>query len=79
MANVVARSIVCVYCFRNSTAFKSVEEKVGSVYTNVKSKVSSRSSSVNSFEDALNSHPSNTSVSATPTTTPITEEKKPLS
>ncbi|KAL1430518.1 hypothetical protein MTO96_014956 [Rhipicephalus appendiculatus] len=64
---------------KNSTAFKSVEEKVGSVYTNVKSKVSSRSSSVNSFEDALNSHPSNTSVSATPTTTPITEEKKPLS
>ncbi|XP_077561512.1 uncharacterized protein LOC144177808 isoform X2 [Haemaphysalis longicornis] len=64
---------------KNSTAFKSVEEKVGSVYTNVKSKVSSRSSSVNSFEDALNSHPSNTSVSATPTTSPISEEKKPLS
>lgn len=64
---------------KNSTAFKSVEEKVGSVYTNVKSKVSSRSSSVNSFEDALNSHPSNASVSATPTTSPISEEKKPLS
>uniref|UniRef100_A0A023FRJ9 Putative tumor protein d52-like 1 n=1 Tax=Amblyomma cajennense TaxID=34607 RepID=A0A023FRJ9_AMBCJ len=64
---------------KNSTAFKSVEEKVGSVYTNVKSKVSSRSSSVNSFEDALNSHPSNTSVSATPVTSPISEEKKPLS
>ncbi|XP_037569438.1 tumor protein D52 isoform X3 [Dermacentor silvarum] len=64
---------------KNSTAFKSVEEKVGSVYTNVKSKVSSRSSSVNSFEDALNSHPSNTSVSATPATSPISEEKKPLS
>ncbi|KAK8766929.1 hypothetical protein V5799_006298 [Amblyomma americanum] len=64
---------------KNSTAFKSVEEKVGSVYTNVKSKVSSRSSSVNSFEDALNSHPSNTSTLATPVTSPISEEKKPLS
>lgn len=63
---------------KNSTAFKSVEEKVGNVYSNVKSKVSSRSSSVNSFEDALNSRGASNSVSATPTTTPVSEEK-PLS
>ncbi|CAN7999116.1 unnamed protein product [Ixodes hexagonus] len=62
---------------KNSTAFKSVEEKVGNVYSNVKSKVSSRSSSVNSFEDIVDGRTGN-SVSATPTTSPVSEEK-PLS
>ncbi|KAM7292434.1 tumor protein D54 isoform X1 [Ixodes scapularis] len=62
---------------KNSTAFKSVEEKVGNVYSNVKSKVSSRSSSVNSFEEIVDNRTGN-SVSATPTTSPVSEEK-PLS
>jgi len=41
---------------KNSNAFKSFEERVGSAVTNVKSKIStSRSNSTNSFEEALNS------------------------
>jgi len=39
---------------KNSDSMRSIEEKVGSAYENVKTKVASRSGSVTSFPDALN-------------------------
>jgi len=66
---------------KNSNAFKSFEERVGSAVTNVKSKMStSRSNSTNSFEDALNSTERRSSVNATsPITSPTIPEDRPIS
>jgi len=65
---------------KNSTAFKSFEERVGSAVTNVKTKMTgSRSNSTNSFEDALNSTDRRTSQSTTPITSPTIPEEKPIS
>jgi hypothetical protein len=59
---------------KNSESFKSFEEKVGSAYENVKTKVStSRSSSVQSFEDnGLREQSTRNSTATSPT---ISEEK----
>ncbi|XP_023219849.1 tumor protein D52-like isoform X3 [Centruroides sculpturatus] len=65
---------------KNSTAFKSFEEKVGSAYSNVKTKMAgSRSNSVNSFEEALSNAEGRSSKVASPATTPVIPEGKPLS
>ncbi|XP_067145283.1 tumor protein D54 isoform X1 [Centruroides vittatus] len=65
---------------KNSTAFKSFEEKVGSAYSNVKTKMAgSRSNSVNSFEEALSNAEGRSSKIASPATTPVIPEGKPLS
>jgi len=66
---------------KNSNAFKSFEERVGSAVTNVKSKMStSRSNSTNSFEDALNSTERKSSLNATsPITSPTIPEDRPIS
>lgn len=65
---------------KNSPTFKSFEEAVGSAYANVKTKVSgSRSSSMPSFEEAYNSNTYARSAGATPATTPVIPEDKPLS
>ncbi|PNF26603.1 hypothetical protein B7P43_G11354 [Cryptotermes secundus] len=69
---------------KNSESFRSLEEKVGSAYENVKTKVvTSRSSSTQSFDEALreaeaNRKANNGSV-ATPATTPTIPEDRPLS
>ncbi|KAK9505482.1 hypothetical protein O3M35_009527 [Rhynocoris fuscipes] len=61
---------------KNSESFKSFEEKVGSAYENVKTKVStSRSSSMHSFEDALREADGHKIVS--PVTTPTINEERP--
>jgi len=62
---------------KNSNAFKSFEERVGTAVGTVKTKISgtSRSNSTNSFEDALNSR----SGGVTPVTSPTIPEEKPLS
>ncbi|XP_046989734.1 tumor protein D52 isoform X2 [Schistocerca americana] len=68
---------------KNSDSFRSLEEKVGSAYENVKTKVvTSRSNSTQSFDEALreaeaNRRPSNGA--STPATTPTIPEEKPLS
>lgn len=68
---------------KNSDSFRSLEEKVGSAYENVKTKVvTSRSNSTQSFDEALreaeaNRRPSNSA--STPATTPTIPEEKPLS
>lgn len=59
---------------KNSDSMRSLEDKMGSAYENVKTKVASRSSSVNSFNDALNENHSATSPSS-----PTIPEGKPLS
>jgi len=66
---------------KNSNAFKSFEERVGSAVTNVKSKIStSRSNSTNSFEEALNSTERKSSIGATsPITSKPIPEDNPLS
>ncbi|CAG2106385.1 unnamed protein product [Medioppia subpectinata] len=66
---------------KNSNAFKSFEERVGSAVTTVKSKMStSRSNSTNSFEDALNSTERKSSLNATtPITSPTIPEDRPIS
>ncbi|GAB6028289.1 hypothetical protein CHUAL_002467 [Chamberlinius hualienensis] len=65
---------------KNSPTFKSFEEAVGSAYANVKTKVTgSRSSSMPSFEEAYGSNPYARSAGATPATTPVIPEDKPLS
>uniref|UniRef100_A0A0P4VHA6 Putative tumor protein d52 family n=1 Tax=Rhodnius neglectus TaxID=72488 RepID=A0A0P4VHA6_9HEMI len=61
---------------KNSESFKSFEEKVGSAYENVKTKVvTSRSNSMHSFEDALRESDSRKVVS--PVTTPTINEERP--
>ncbi|XP_073991237.1 uncharacterized protein isoform X2 [Rhodnius prolixus] len=61
---------------KNSESFKSFEEKVGSAYENVKTKVvTSRSNSMHSFEDALRESDSRKVVS--PVTTPAINEERP--
>jgi len=66
---------------KNSNAFKSFEERVGSTVGNIKSKMStSRSNSTNSFEEALNSTDRKGSVGGTsPITSPTIPEDRPLS
>jgi len=66
---------------KNSNAFKSFEERVGTVASSVKSKIStSRSNSTNSFEEALNSTERKSSISATsPITSAPIPEDNPLS
>lgn len=54
---------------RHSDSFKSIEERVGSAYENVKTKVTSRSSSIQNLEDAGRSR------SGSAVTTPICEDK----
>ncbi|BES91980.1 Tumour protein D52 family [Nesidiocoris tenuis] len=62
---------------KNSESFKSFEEKVGSAYENVKTKVStSRSSSMQSFDDALREAEGRRMTS--PATTPTIKEDAPL-
>uniref|UniRef100_A0A023F916 Putative tumor protein d52 family n=1 Tax=Triatoma infestans TaxID=30076 RepID=A0A023F916_TRIIF len=61
---------------KNSESFKSFEEKVGSAYENVKTKVvTSRSNSMHSFEDALREADGRKIVS--PVTTPTINEERP--
>jgi len=62
---------------KNSNAFKSFEERVGSVVTTAKTKIGSRSNSTTSFEDALNNAERRSS--HTPATTPTIPEEKPIS
>lgn len=61
---------------KNSDSMRSLEDKMGTAYENVKTKVStSRSNSVNSFNDALNEEQHST----TTPTSPTIPEGKPLS
>lgn len=55
---------------RNSESFRSIEERVGSAYENVKGKVASRSNSTQSFDEALRD--------ASGATSPPIPEHKPL-
>jgi hypothetical protein len=57
---------------KNSESFKSFEEKMGSAYENVKTKVASRSNSVQSFNDIHEERP------ATVPTSPTIPEEKPV-
>ncbi|KAK4879996.1 hypothetical protein RN001_008142 [Aquatica leii] len=54
---------------RHSESFRSIEEKVGTAYENVKTKVTSRSSSIQNLDEAGRSR------SGSVVTTPINEEK----
>lgn len=65
---------------KETQAFKSLEEKVGSAYSNVKTKVSgSRSNSTQSFDEALKeAEAAKKSSDGTPATTPAIPEDKPL-
>jgi len=71
---------------KNSDTFRSMEERVGSVYTNVKSKVVTSSSSSHELDEALKEAEAQReaanagglnvgSSTATPTTTPTQSEK----
>jgi hypothetical protein len=63
---------------KNSTTFKSFEERVGYAYTNVKEKMSnSRSNSMQNFQDPYFTTNSR-SASTTPAATPTIHENKPL-
>lgn len=69
---------------KNSESFRSFEERVGSAYENVKTKVvTSRSNSTQSFDEALREAEANRKVNngsvATPATTPTIPEDRPLS
>lgn len=69
---------------KNSESFRSFEERVGSAYENVKTKVvTSRSNSTQSFDEALReaeaNRKSNSSSVASPATTPSIPEDRPLS
>ncbi|KAF4527911.1 hypothetical protein B566_EDAN011302 [Ephemera danica] len=64
---------------KNSDSFRSFEEKVGSAYENVKTKVSSRSNSVTSFDDALREAEGRRTSNGTPVTSPTIPEERPLS
>ncbi|XP_069359357.1 tumor protein D52 isoform X2 [Maniola hyperantus] len=59
---------------RNSDSFRSIEERVGTAYENVKGKVASRSNSTQSFDEALR----DASRSASGATSPTIPENKPL-
>ncbi|XP_028178239.1 tumor protein D54 [Ostrinia nubilalis] len=59
---------------RNSDSFRSIEERVGSAYENVKGKVASRSNSTQSFDEALR----DASRAASGATSPTIPENKPL-
>ncbi|KAJ2947966.1 hypothetical protein O0L34_g9759 [Tuta absoluta] len=59
---------------RNSESFRSIEERVGSAYENVKGKVASRSNSTQSFDEALRESSRAASGAASPTI----PENKPL-
>ncbi|XP_063395288.1 tumor protein D54 isoform X1 [Cydia fagiglandana] len=59
---------------RNSESFRSIEERVGSAYENVKGKVASRSNSTQSFDEALR----DASRAASGATSPTIPEHKPL-
>ncbi|XP_038207671.1 tumor protein D52 isoform X1 [Zerene cesonia] len=59
---------------RNSDSFRSIEERVGYAYENVKGKVSSRSNSTQSFDEALR----DASRGASGATSPTIPENKPL-
>ncbi|XP_061709023.1 uncharacterized protein LOC133519113 isoform X2 [Cydia pomonella] len=59
---------------RNSESFRSIEERVGSAYENVKGKVASRSNSTQSFDDALR----DASRAASGAASPAIPEHKPL-
>ncbi|XP_049879189.1 tumor protein D54 [Pectinophora gossypiella] len=59
---------------RNSESFRSIEERVGSAYENVKGKVASRSNSTQSFDEALR----DASRAASGATSPSIPEHKPL-
>ncbi|XP_063548455.1 tumor protein D54 isoform X1 [Cydia strobilella] len=52
---------------RNSESFRSIEERVGSAYENVKGKVASRSNSTQSFDEALRDASRAASGAASPT------------
>nr|UPQ64770.1 tumor protein D54 [Plectrocnemia conspersa] len=58
---------------RNSESFRSIEEKVGSAYENVKGKVASRSNSMQGFEEGRRD-----STRVTPATSPTIPEYKGL-
>ncbi|KAK7862245.1 hypothetical protein R5R35_008123 [Gryllus longicercus] len=68
---------------KNSESFRSFEERVGSAYENVKTKVvTSRSNSTQSFDDALREADGSRKGSVggiTPASTPTIPEEKPLS
>ncbi|CAH0557906.1 unnamed protein product [Brassicogethes aeneus] len=57
---------------RHSESFRSIEERVGSAYENVKTKVVSRSNSTQSLDDAARSR------SGSVVTSPTIPEEKPL-
>ncbi|XP_013134969.1 PREDICTED: uncharacterized protein LOC106100596 isoform X2 [Papilio polytes] len=59
---------------RNSDSFRSIEERVGTAYENVKGKVASRSNSTQSFDEALR----DASRAASGATSPTIPEHKPL-
>ncbi|XP_022821695.1 tumor protein D53 homolog isoform X2 [Spodoptera litura] len=59
---------------RNSESFRSIEERVGTAYENVKGKVSSRSNSTQSFDEALR----DASRTASGATSPTIPENKAL-
>ncbi|XP_063616565.1 tumor protein D52 isoform X2 [Cydia splendana] len=59
---------------RNSESFRSIEERVGSAYENVKGKVASRSNSTQSFDEALR----DASRAASGAASPTIPEHKPL-
>ncbi|XP_011558697.3 tumor protein D52 isoform X2 [Plutella xylostella] len=59
---------------RNSESFRSIEERVGSAYENVKGKVASRSNSTQSFDEALR----DASRAASGATSPTIPEHQPL-
>ncbi|CAB3361364.1 Hypothetical predicted protein [Cloeon dipterum] len=60
---------------KNSESFRSFEEKMGSAYENVKTRVSSRSNSVQSFDDAIREADSKR---VTPLASPTIPEDRPL-
>uniref|UniRef100_A0A1B6C4X4 Tumor protein D54 n=1 Tax=Clastoptera arizonana TaxID=38151 RepID=A0A1B6C4X4_9HEMI len=64
---------------KNSESFRSFEEKVGSAYENVKTKVStSRSNSMQSFDEALReAEAANRKSGLSPATTPTINEERP--
>ncbi|XP_067009094.1 tumor protein D52 isoform X1 [Anabrus simplex] len=67
---------------KNSDSFRSFEERVGSAYENVKTKVvTSRSNSTQSFDEALREAEGNRKASgaASPATSPTIPEDRPLS
>lgn len=64
---------------KNSTTFRSFEERVGSAYSNVRTKMSgSRSNSFQDFDKYLEENEAKKSSTATPATTPTIPEDKPL-